>query len=383
MTEPPGRIGVAVDQLGGGGAQRSATLVASRLHELGVQTTLLSGLGGTYASDLPEQLPVHVLAPHWPRPRGIASFILGLCRQTRRNRIDVLFASGFAVGRIALLLRVTSPVGVWRKTRVVVVEQNTLSLAVQDRFPSHLVRRMILGLTRWLYRRADAIVGVSDGVSRDLEETLGLPPGEVITIFNPVDADRIGEAISGTVAGDLEATFGALQRPVVITAGRLVEQKAHRDLIDSFSRLPDNQRGSLVILGEGPLEAELRMQAEVLGVNGRLWMPGFVKNPWWFIARSDVFALSSHWEGHPLVLLEALKCGVPVVSTDCPSGPREILRGVAHARLIPLGDLEAFAVAMSELLHQTSTDAERDEVAFSVQAVALRYRELSETVRCR
>lgn len=383
MSAPTGRIGVAVDQLGGGGAQRSATLVASRLHELGVQTTLLSGLGGTYASDLRERLPVRILAPHWPRPWGVASFILGLCRQTRRNRIDVLFASGFAVSRIALLLRATSPVGLGRMTKVVVVEQNTLSAAVQNRFPNRIVRRMVLHLTRWLYRRADAIVGVSRGVSRDLEETLGLPHGEVVTIFNPVDADRIREAVSGAVAGDLEASFGALQRPVVITAGRLVAQKAQRDLIDAFSRLPDDQLGSLVILGEGPLEAELKMQAKVLGVNSRLWMPGFVKNPWWFIARSDLFALSSHWEGHPLVLLEALSCGVPVVSTDCPSGPGEILKGVAHARLAPPGDLEAFAGAMSELLAKASAGTAQADAAFSVEAVALQYRELAEAVRRR
>jgi glycosyltransferase involved in cell wall biosynthesis len=347
VTELVPRVAVLVDRLGGGGAQRSALMTASALQELGTPTMMLAALSGTYLEDVPEGVPVHLLAPSWPRLRAIGTFAWRLNRMTRVEDTDVVVTNGFGVSRIVLLARV---VGLLRDVRVVVVEHSTLSVVLNERFRSRVVRAAVLVVSSWLYRRADAIVGVSEGVSRDLEATLKLPPGSVTTIYNPVDTDRIAAAINETVPGHLEAAFTELPRPMVITTGRLVAQKAHRDLLEAFNALPDAQRGSLVILGEGPLRGDLEQQAQSLGLADRAWMPGFVDNPWWFIARSDIFALSSHWEGHPLVLLEALCCGVPVVSTDCPHGPFEILDGVPNTRLTPVGDPDALADAIGELL---------------------------------
>lgn len=308
---------------------------------------MLTANGGSYASEIPEDLDVRILAPNWPSPRAVALFLLRLRRTALRHHVDAVFTNGFTVGRLALLAR---SFGRLRGLSVIVVERNTLSVVLDNRFPNRLLRGAIRAITRWLYRRADAIVGVSDGVSRDLEATLRLPTGSVITIRNPVDAERIATAISGPIPEAMSHSFEALRRPVVITTGRLVTAKAHRDLLAAFARLPEPTRGSLVILGEGPLRGELEMQAQHLGIDNHIWMPGFVENPWWFMARSDVFALSSHWEGHPRVLLEALACGLRIASTDCPSGPREILADEPHARLAPVGDPNALAGAIDELL---------------------------------
>ena len=365
------RIAFLLDELGGGGAQRSALLTAEAMHAQTARAIVLAAKTGSYAADVPRELPVHLLAPSWPRRRAVATFVWNLQRTTTAERIDAIITNGFGVTRIILL---AGAVGLLRGVRVVVVERNTMSLALTDRFESSVARSVVLMLTGWLYRRADAIVGVSDGVSRDLEATLGLPAGSVTTIYNPVDTDRITAAIDEQVPEHLDAAFADRARPVVITTGRLVAQKAHHDLLDAFALLPESHRGSLVILGEGPLRGELEEQAQHLGIADRIWMPGFVDNPWWFIARADVFALSSHWEGHPRALLEALACGVPIASTDCSSGPAEILDNVPNARLTPVGDPASFADSMSDLIIRRNVSAPNiDMRRYAPESVAARY----------
>lgn len=368
-------IAMLVDQMGGGGAQRSAILTATALHHLGHRTTVLAAREGSYASDLPADLNVQILARSWPRLRGIPVFLVGLWRSVLRHRVDVILTNGFTVGRLALVAR---SFGRLRGLSVIVVERNTLSAALTDRFPNRLTRSAVRLLTRWLYRRADAIIGVSDGVCRDLEATLRLPAGSVITIYNPVDTERITAAMNEPVPEALSHAFEALRQPVIITTGRLVTQKAHRDLLDAFALLPERTRGSLVILGEGPLRGDLEQHAQKLGIATDVWMPSFVENPWWFMARSDIFALSSHWEGHPRVLLEALACGLCIASTDCPSGPREVLADVPGARLTPVGDPSALAQAIDELLSgppQAGSDADLDR--YNPSRVAARYAEVA------
>ena len=341
------RVAFLMDQLGGGGGQRSAITSAAAMAEAGTSVVVLAARSGTYADDIPGQIPHRILAPSWPRPFGILALVVRLRRSVRSFDIDVLIVSGFSVGRLTLLVYAAGLLG---DVKVIVVERNTLSVDLQARFPGRLARGLVRRASRWLYRRADAVVGVSDGVARDLETTLALPRRSVTTIVNPVDRARIAAAVEEAPPAHLLSEFLRLTRPIVITSGRLVAQKAHEDLIASFATLPPSQRGSLVILGEGPRRPELRQQAERAGVAPRVWMPGFVENPWWFIARSDVFALTSRWEGNPRALLEALACGLPVVSTDCPSGPREILANMSRSRLVEMGDRPAITRAISDLL---------------------------------
>ncbi len=371
MRRGPLRVGIVVDELGAGGAQRSALMTASALHDLGVPTSVLSARSGSYVADDAAGLPISVLAPMWPRMAALATFARRLRRVAVSDGISVLVTNGFGIARLVLLCRACR---LLPRIDVVVVEHNTLSLALVHRFPSRIVRALAILLSRWLYRWADAIVGVSQGVSRDLETTLRLPAHSVTTIYNPLDVDRITQAIDEAIPVGLSAAFSRLPRPLVITTGRLVEQKAHSDLLEAFARLPASQRGSLVILGEGHLRTDLRQHVDRLQLADKVWMPGFVENPWWFIARSDVFALSSHWEGHPLVLLEALACGVPIASTDCPSGPAEILAGIPDTRLTPVGDTFALSEAIDELLRQPRRPGRRaEDPRYFPSLVAQRY----------
>lgn len=336
---------MVVNQLGGGGAQRSAIQLASSWPATGGSCAIVAAKDGPYRRSIDKSVPVHILAPDWPKVLAIVLFVLRFRRFVRESDTTIIVTHLFGMSHLLLALRALRLVS----QPVIVVERNHFTSEVSARF-SAPARAAIILLTRHLYRRAESIIAISSGVARDLERTLRIPAVTVTMIPNPIDVGPISAGVSAEVPDALAQRFGQLSRPIIIASGRLVPQKAHKDLIDAFAALPEAQRGSLVILGEGPLRQDLQEHAVRLGLGGATWMPGFIENPWWFIARSDVFALSSHWEGFGRVLVEAMACGVPVVSTDCESGPREILSGITSARLIPVGDPSAMRDAILELL---------------------------------
>lgn len=138
--------------------------------------------------------------------------------------------------------------------------------------------------------------------------------------------------------------------PVVLAAGRLAEQKGFDTLLKAFAQAKQNLALRLIILGEGKLREELEALARQLGVSDDVSLPGFVDNPYAFMSRADLFVLSSRFEGSPNVMLEALACDCQVVSTDCPSGPREILAGVDWGRLVPVDDVSALSASIENAL---------------------------------
>lgn len=134
--------------------------------------------------------------------------------------------------------------------------------------------------------------------------------------------------------------------PIILGVGRLVPQKDFSTLIKAFARVHQHQPAHLVIMGEGRQRAELTLLTQSLGVAKGVWMPGFTDNPYAFMRMASVLVLSSIYEGLPNVLIEALACGCPIVSTDCPSGPSEILKNGLYGPLIPMGDVIALEKAL-------------------------------------
>jgi glycosyltransferase involved in cell wall biosynthesis len=208
---------------------------------------------------------------------------------------------------------------------------------------------MRLWLARRLYGWADAAIGVSRGISEDLAQHTAIPKARIITIYNPTfTAESLHKA-----ASPLEHPWLTPDSPpVILGAGRLTTQKDFPTLLRAFARIRKRCPARLVILGEGKSRPALIDLATDLGIVQEMMLPGFVDNPFAWMSRSAVFVLSSVWEGFPGVLIEAMACGCPVVSTDCPSGPAEILNGDEYGPLVSMGDDKALAEAVLNTLQE-------------------------------
>jgi glycosyltransferase involved in cell wall biosynthesis len=228
---------------------------------------------------------------------------------------------------------------------------------------------------RRVYGAADAVVGNAQAVVDDVALAAGLPAGRVHLIRNPVvTPDLLEQAAKPAMLPG----FADGDPPVVLAVGRLAQVKGFDVLVRAFAQVRARRALHLVILGEGRLRGALEQLASELGIADDLFMPGFEPNPYPYLARAALFVLSSRREGSPNALTEALALGTPVVSTDCPSGPHEVLDGGRVAPLVPVDDVDALATAMDAVLDAPGDpDARREAVsAYRVEQCAERYHAL-------
>jgi len=191
-----------------------------------------------------------------------------------------------------------------------------------------------------MYPKADAIITVSNGVAHDLSESFGIPQERIKQVYSLCSIPEVVE--SGKHEVD-HSWFQPGSPPVGVSWGRLHPQKDYGTLLKAFQIVRSRRDVKLLIMGKGNERDTLNELAGQLGISDDVSFPGFVANPFAYIARAAVFVLSSRWEGFGLVLVEAMACGTTVVSTDCPNGPREVLDGGRYGILVPVGDPEALA----------------------------------------
>ena len=260
-----------------------------------------------------------------------------LVRYLRREKPSVMLSFLSQANLVAIAARIFCD----RPGRLVISERNNLSRELQS--PDYAWIRLLPPFMRRLYPKADALIAVSHGVADDLVGAHLIDRDRIVVIHNPVDASRLR-----SLANE-EVDHPWLTGPdscVILGVGRLVPQKDFRTLVEAVSLIDRECR--LIILGDGPERDALESFARDLGVE--LLLPGYVRNPYSWMVRADVVALSSIFEGFPNVLVEALALGRPVVSTDCDSGPSEILDNGRIGRLVPVGDAEAMAGALIDVL---------------------------------
>jgi glycosyltransferase involved in cell wall biosynthesis len=220
---------------------------------------------------------------------------------------------------------------------------------------SRLKRKGRGWLKRWIKNmnlrrvlaQADSIIAVSDGVASDISLITGIPLERIHVIRNPVVTPQMEKLAE--VSSDHE-WFSKKDKPVLLGIGRLGSQKNFEILIRAFCIVRLKIDCRLMILGEGRRRPRLEKLIKRLGVADSVQLPGFVSNPYPYLAKADLFVLSSLWEGSPNALTEALALGIPVVSTDCESGPREVLQNGKYGSLVPIGDVDALASAIIHTL---------------------------------
>ena len=310
--------------------------LASGLAARGVPVDLvLVRAEGEYLAELPDGVRLVDLGSS----RTAASF-LKLVRYLRRERPDVVLSALTPTNVVALIAKLLFR----RSLRVFVRQDSTFT----EEFDSGSFKeRGVLRVLKWLLPTADGIVTVSQGVAADLRSVAPAASYKVITIYNPVVwPDHIEKAVSSVD----HPWFQDQNIPVVLSVGRLVPVKEHASLLKAFAHLLEARPARLVILGEGPERRNLTELAERLGISRHVDMPGFEPNPLAYMSRSKVFVLPSKYEGFGNVLPEAMACGTPVVSTDCRSGPSEILEDGKWGHLVPVGDWRSMAEAILETL---------------------------------
>lgn len=314
--------------------------------------------------DLLEQLPVGATVCDLGAAR-VRNALLPLANYLRQRTPDALLAAMWPLTVISPLAAKATRFG----GRVVISEHAPQSRSHAGRGWLH--NAVMAATMHWGYRMANGRVGVSSGVADDMAKLSRMGRAAFDVVPNP--------AATGQVAAcyELPGDIAGLQGPLVLSVGNLKAVKRHDLLIRAFAKLPRGD-ATLCILGEGAERARLSALVEELGLEGRVLLPGYRRDPAPWYAHADVFVLASDHEGFGNVIVEALEQGVPVVCTDCPVGPRDILDGGKYGTLVPVDNVEALAQAMEEaLLREHDREAlKRRAQDFSVQRAADSYLDL-------
>ncbi|GAB4275219.1 MAG: glycosyltransferase [Deferrisomatales bacterium] len=350
-------IALFIYGLAGGGAQRRTVTLANGFAARGHRVDLVV----VHAGGVPAQAPspaVRVVAlagpgiralraaGRWVNLRGLAtaSSTWPLARYLRRERPEVLLSAASHVNLVAVWARRLSGVPV-----PLVLRASNHPSGNLFRWPAtqRPIRWALQAGASRIYPWADAVVAVSQGVARQVVDLTGVSPERVTPIYNPVVDGELLAKSRQPVGHPWVRSPGA---PVILGVGTLKLQKDFPTLVRAFARVRAHRPARLVILGEGRERGALEHLAASLGVARDVCLPGYTPNPFAWMARAAVFVLSSAWEGLPGALVEAMACGCPVVSTDCPDGPAEILDGGRYGPLVPVGDDRALAEAIEGVL---------------------------------
>jgi glycosyltransferase involved in cell wall biosynthesis len=364
-NRPPPTFAVLVSFSHVGGVERMIVNLLGELHRRGWRFDLVVLRSDTaYMEELPAGIRIVRLGT-----RHSLSGIPRIARYLKKHRPGALLVAKDRAGRAALTARRLAGVD----ARIVVRLGTNLTTALQHKH--RLQAWLRTARMRHSYRDVDRIVAVSRGVADDTRLHTGLPRERIEVIRNPVITPAM---LSKADAPCPHPWLDSQTVPTVVGMGRLTRQKGFDVLLDAFKRLLDDRAARLIIIGDGQDRASLQARAERLGISEHLLMPGFQANPYPWLARADLFVLSSRWEGSPNALTEALALGVPCVATDCPSGPAEVLGESGAGPVVPVDDVAALSAAMSAMLADpTPSDRLRAAVAeYNVERSADRYLEV-------
>lgn len=323
--------------MGRGGADRVTLTLLEHLDRLKYDITLvLMRAEGDFMDDIPKDVKIYNA-----NSRNLAFFIYPLFKIIKRNKPKVVFSTCGGANMPLAIIAFLLP---FRKCDIILSERNIL-------FPpgkNVLKRSLMLFIKALFYRFADKLTAVSLGVKNEMVKKLLVKPDKISVVNNPIISKELLEQSNEKV--DHQWFSPDRKKPVIVHAGRFVHQKDHKTLLQSFREVLKEQEANLFLLGDGPLRAEIEALAKAWDIDDNVFFAGFDKNPFRYMALCDVFVLSSKHEGMPGVLIQAMACGAPCISTDCPTGPNEIIKQHEDGILVEVGNPQLMSEAILTLL---------------------------------
>lgn len=332
-------IAIFMPYLVGGGIEKMCMQLARYFLGRGLDVTfVVTAATKADLSLVPEKAGVVIL-----NTKRTLGAIFPLVQYLRREKPDVILCGHGHNSIVLLWARALSGA----PTKVIISQHNALSS--ERRFNGSWQHFVLPVLYRLFLRMADKVFAVSQGVANDLAKACNYPLDKIKVIYNSVLSDDFGSDM--TIPSEVQSLWDG-GAPVIVSMGRLVEQKDFGTLIRAFHVVRQKCAARLVIIGSGADKQSLEQLAEELGVLGEVTFLGYTQKPERLLARSSVFVLSSRYEGFGNVIVEAMAVGLPIVSTNCPYGPSEILEDGRYGQLVPVGDFEAMARAIEAALEK-------------------------------
>jgi len=332
------RIAIYIPSFGTGGVERMLVNLARGMVKLGIDVDfILNTRDAPYLDSLPKKVRIRPMST--PDTRKQLCWLVDYLHCTQPS---ILLSAKTVDDEIAIRARNLSP----GRTRVFLRPATHFSERMRGQHRRLLKNWRERRQLRRLFLAADGIVAVSQGVTDDVIRISGIPEDKISIVPNPTITPESGEL----ARADAPHPWLEQPVPVIMGIGRFSRAKDFPILIRAFAVVRKKRNCRLIILGEGRREKKLRQLTESLGVKDAVDFPGFSTNPYSYLARASLFVLSSRWEGSPNVLVEALSLGIPVVATNCNSGPAEILQHGRYGPLVPVGDPKSLAEAMINVL---------------------------------
>ena len=358
------KISIFIPTLLGGGAERIMVTLANEFDSRNILVDLiLTNAIGQYLADV--SLNVRIVNLN---KKSNLFCIIPLIRYIRKERPEVMLTALNTTNIVAIIAKLFSGISF----RLVISERavTSIEMGMSNFFRAKVISKLI----SYLYPQADTIVAVSKDVKDDLINIFNIPDTKIEVVYNPVVSNKLIE-LSKEEPNNI--FFEENKLPFILGVGRLTPQKRFDTLIKAFSLILCKYEANLVILGEGEMRNNLEELANNLNIRDKVFLPGFVNNPFIWMRKASLFVLSSSFEGLPGTLIQAMACGTPIVSTDCPGGVNEILEQGKWGRLAQVGNDKMLSQAMLlTLKSETHPDITQRANDFSVSNGVNKYLEV-------
>lgn len=354
------RLALVVPRLDFGGVERVVVNLANGFREQGIDVDVLVGRSG---GDMTSHLKDNIRVVDLESDRMLHA-VPKLAKYLRRQQPDAIIAAMTHCSASAVAARALARINL----KIVATEHSTMSKVVAS--SGALKYRLMPVWSRWTFNSTDHVVAVSAGAADDLSRETGIPRSRFDVIYNPVISESLFRAAAEPVN---HPWLESQSPPLVLAVGRLDKSKDFPTLVRAFRLVRDRIPAHLMILGEGPERSHIESTVRDLGLTEAVVLPGFEDNPYRYMRRAGVFALSSVWEGFGVVIVEALALGRRVVATNCTYGPSEILGDGKYGILVRVGDPESMAAGLLTALQTEPADPTDHLQQFTISAAVSRY----------